>query len=237
MEVKATTKTKITDAAPPNEPAVPVKTEKREALKPKSHKRVITSDDEEAPADSSTPGTTLKATPPQPTSSMVRADDKAAMEAMMGMDVDVEIESEAEDEPNASGSSKKADKKGDVEVKKEPGTVGKRKRRMVKKSKIEEGKNGYMSETPVSKPCGGTDDPSSVTKDYYSEESYSDDSEPDQSEAKPKAAAKTQPRKTSRGSSIGVEAEKTKNTPPPKPSTGGGKKGGQSTLAGFFKKK
>lgn len=60
---------------------------------------------------------------------MVRADDQAAMEAMMDMDFDFD-----EDEPPAAPAKAKADKP-------------KRKMRRVKKSRVEMDEKGYMGES------------------------------------------------------------------------------------------
>lgn len=74
---------------------------------------------------------------------MTRADDKAAMEAMMDMDFDMESEGEEEVARKA-----KADKGGVasaevIKIKTEP---GQRKRRKVKKSVFEQDEKGYMGE-------------------------------------------------------------------------------------------
>ncbi|BEI82396.1 hypothetical protein CcaverHIS002_0302640 [Cutaneotrichosporon cavernicola] len=98
----------------------------------RSKRRVIASDSEEedievAPAQ--------RKAPLQQTSSMVRADDQAAMEAIMAMDVDIDEEEEDVSQPMPKSA---------------------RKRRRVKKSKMEKDAKGYM-----------------VTKDYWTDESYS----------------------------------------------------------------
>ena len=113
-------------------------------LKPKSKKRIIAdSEDEEENA----PEVALA----EPSSSMVRAEDRAAMEAMMGMDVDVDA-----DEPGSSQSRSKESlkvKMKDVKEAKKKTTgsgviptvkIEGRKRRMVKKSKTQVDEKGYM---------------------------------------------------------------------------------------------
>ena len=84
----------------------------------------------------------------EPSSSMVRSEERAAIEAMMGMDMEV-------DEPESSGTAKnksrgrKSETRSkqnmtsgmDVPVKVEPGA---RKRRKVKKTTTEEDEKGYM---------------------------------------------------------------------------------------------
>lgn len=104
----------------------------------KSKRRIITSDDEDdeenGSRESSTkPTSKLSAkTSLEPTSSMVRDADQAAMEAMMSMDVDEE-EVETEEKPKVRAESK--DKK--------------RKRKQVKKSRVEMDERGYMGELVI----------------------------------------------------------------------------------------
>ncbi|ORY23928.1 DNA polymerase subunit Cdc27-domain-containing protein [Naematelia encephala] len=210
----------------------------KEKPKPSSstnaRKRDTASDDEVA----STQNLGVKSDPVvEPTSSMNRADDKAAMEAMMGMDDDLDMdlgdkqeqEQEQEPEPQASGSKIQA--KAHKHVKKEHGV---RKKRKVKKSKTEVDEKGYM-----------------VTKDYYSEESYSGESEPDkESQNKFRKSTKATLEETHRATTTTI---KSAPPPPKKPATpaagkggssgtGGGSsmgkgRGGQMSLQGFFKKK
>lgn len=86
----------------------------------------------------------------EPTSSLVRQEDTAAMEAMMGMDLDMDLEGgedEGLDLGEGSGATARAgDTKAgagasETKVKTEPGA---RKRRRVKKSKMEMDEKGYM---------------------------------------------------------------------------------------------
>lgn len=79
-----------------------------------------------------------------------------------------------------------------------------------------------------------------VTRDEWIEESCTDGSEDETAQkskpaAKPKATA--EPPKLVKKSSIGESSKPALSKPPPKNIAGGVKKGGQSTLAGFFKKK
>ncbi|OCF56883.1 hypothetical protein L486_05738 [Kwoniella mangroviensis CBS 10435] len=185
-------------------------------------KRVINSDTEEdepaRPPKTATPaaGGSKKV---DPTSSMIRADDQRAMEAMMSMDMDIDMELSD----------------NEVKVKKEPDTVittesrKVRKKRRVKKSKTVEDKKGRM-----------------VTKDYSTDESYtaSETDEPAPStKAKSGPAPTTKPQiiKRESTSSIGSGTTKTPaisgSHPPVKKATGGGTAKGQSTLKGFFTKK
>ncbi|RSH90410.1 hypothetical protein EHS25_001015 [Saitozyma podzolica] len=233
----------------------------------KAKKRVIHSDDEDEddgegesqskagnlPAESSS--SKKAAAIKEPTSSMVREADRAAMEAMMGMDMDMDADldldmvDEAEESADKSGSrgtkGSKETKSKDVEdkVKKEPqeGAGTSRKRRKVKKSKTEMDDKGYM-----------------ITRDYYTDESYSGESESEADVSKTKTAKRPSVTKTaSRQSSVsndepaerrksgsgtpfgggaagsGVGAGKAK--PAAKPNAPAAR--GQSTLAGFFKKK
>jgi DNA polymerase delta subunit 3 len=139
----------------------------------KAKKRVIHSDDEDEddgegesqskagnlPAESSS--SKKAAAIKEPTSSMVREADRAAMEAMMGMDMDMDADldlamvDEAEESADKSGTKgtkgSKETKSKDVEnkVKKESqeGAGTSRKRRKVKKSKTEMDDKGYMSKS------------------------------------------------------------------------------------------
>lgn len=97
----------------------------------KSRKRIITSEDENENA--------LEPPLVEPTSSARRADDDAAMEAMMGMDVDdldVELEETQDSRVDADDPPKTI-------VKKEPGI---RKKRKVKASETVVNEKGYTGE-------------------------------------------------------------------------------------------
>lgn len=100
----------------------------------RSKRRVIESDSEEeeqieAPAP--------RKAPLQQTSSMVRADDQAAMEAIMAMDVDLEDDDDISPAPKIAAQAKPSSKNG---------AGKKRKRRRVKKSRTEKDAKGYMGE-------------------------------------------------------------------------------------------
>ncbi|KAL1405217.1 hypothetical protein Q8F55_008842 [Vanrija albida] len=189
----------------------------------KNKRRIITSDDEDEPEVSSStsksPPKPAQSTKPslEPTSSMVRAEDQAAMEAMMTMDVDDfdDFEVISAPKPTAASSS----------VPKPKGTA--RKRRQVKKSKVEMDDKGYM-----------------VTKDYFTDESYSGsdtDTEPVSKATKSSSSSskvkKETPAAPARASAPAKPAAPAR--PPPARSTGPKKAAplGQSSLAGFFKKK
>lgn len=98
-------------------------------------RRIVVSEDEDdapstAPSKASTaPVFKASSSKLEPTSSMVRAEDQAAMEAMMGMDVDFD-----EDDTATKPATAKSNK------------GGKRTTRRVKKSKVEMDDKGYMSE-------------------------------------------------------------------------------------------
>lgn len=115
----------------------------RKPASTKSRRRVIESDDEDdeppskptsKPASkptsksSSSSGKGSSKNALEPTSSMVRAEDQAAMEAMMAMDVDDFEDDDLED----------------TKPKPKPSGTRKRKRRQVKKSKQELDSKGYM---------------------------------------------------------------------------------------------
>lgn len=131
--------------------AEPPKVTPSESSKSKKKKRVIAeSDDDE---DTASAGKSVV----ELSSSMVRAEDKAAMEAMMDMDVD-----EAEEqEPSASGSTSVSVEKPKAKSKKERMTTVKqervgseglpevkketgRKRRQVMRSETVQNEKGYM---------------------------------------------------------------------------------------------
>lgn len=98
----------------------------------KNKRRVVTSDDEDedpAPSRRAEGSSSQIKTALGPTSSMVRADDQAAMEAMMGMDFDF-------NEDDESGTAALASVKATQ--------PGRRKVRRVKKSKMEMDDKGYM---------------------------------------------------------------------------------------------
>lgn len=133
----------------------------------KAKKRVIHSDDEDeddgegvsqskaetVPAESSS--SKKAAVIKEPTSSMVREADRAAMEAMMGMDMDMDadldLDMDDEAEESVSKSATKAVKGttskdvGDKVKEPQEGAGTSRKRRKVKKSKTEVDDKGYMS--------------------------------------------------------------------------------------------
>ncbi|WWC96586.1 hypothetical protein V866_003454 [Kwoniella sp. B9012] len=183
-------------------------------------KRVIHSDTEEdEPAPPPKTATVDGSKKVDPTSSMIRADDQRAMEAMMSMDMDIDMEMSD----------------NEVKVKKEPGAVTGtesrkvRKKRRVKKSKTVEDKKGRM-----------------VTKDYSTDESYtaSETDEPtDSTKAKSRSAPATKPQIIKRESTSSIGSGTTKPPAssgshlPAKKATGGGAAKGQSTLKGFFTKK
>ncbi|WVF71009.1 hypothetical protein IAT40_005805 [Kwoniella sp. CBS 6097] len=212
-------------------------------------KRVIHSDTEEdeppaaaaaAPA-SSAPSLSKKGMKAEPTSSMVRADDQKAMEAMMSMDMDMDVDmdmSDPADEPSPKnkkkGSHKAETAVDEVTVKKQAGTPGSsggvRKKRKVKKTVVETNKKGYT-----------------VSRDVWTEESCSEsepeDKKPDISKSKPPMKARDST------SSIGSNNAKTPASSGAASGAGaaagaGGAKKvgganlkGQSTLKGFFTKK
>ena len=127
-------------------------------------------------------------------------------------------------------------------VKAEP-VERKRKRRTVKKSKMEMDDKGYMGESSLHFIDSRAD--RTVTKDYDTEESYSGESEPEPT-TKSSSKAKAQPAPTKKApppapsrtaSTTSVESDRKPNIS--KTASGALKKGagGQSTLQGFFKKK
>lgn len=261
---------------PKKEPVKPVKTTN------KAKKRVIHSDDEDeddgegesqnktenVPAESSS--SKKAASVKEPTSSMVREADRAAMEAMMGMDMDMDadldldMDDEVEESAGKSGTrgtkGPKETKTKNVEdkVKKEPqeGAGTSRKRRKVKKSKTEMDDKGYMSKSFSTQRHRIITDGNVVTKDYYTDESYSGESEPEADVAKNKTAkrpgmSKTASRQSSVSNDEPAERRKSGSGTPFGGAAGAGPGGkakpaskpnapaarGQSTLAGFFKKK
>ncbi|GMK58211.1 hypothetical protein CspeluHIS016_0502430 [Cutaneotrichosporon spelunceum] len=194
--------TKQDAAKPVGKEPTPPKRQKQSGSR--SKRRTIASDSEEE--EEIEAGPISRKPPLQQTSSMVRADDQAAMEVIMGMDVDID----EEDEPI---------------VKAKPATreegERKRKRRRVKKSKTEKDSKGYL-----------------VTKDYWTDESFSG-SETDTEGGTERARASWKPtpsrskevsRTSSSASAVGSSRPGSKGPTKKAPM-------GQSTLAGFFKKK
>ncbi|AAW42070.1 hypothetical protein CNBC7080 [Cryptococcus deneoformans B-3501A] len=200
----------------------PAKNKAQPLNKSNSKKRVINSDTEEdepgpAKAKASTPtskGGSSK-TALEPTSSMVAREDKAALEAMAGMDVDFSDN----EEPLA------ARPKAKEEARPLRKSATGRKVRRVKKTKREKDDKGYF-----------------VSKDYWTDESYSGESEPEQVETQPRAQPaskrggskppmKARESASSVGSGSGAGAGGNMKKSAGKPT------GGQSTLMGFFKKK
>ncbi|BEJ13236.1 hypothetical protein CspHIS471_0304100 [Cutaneotrichosporon sp. HIS471] len=178
----------------------------------RSKRRVIASDSEEEEEIEVAPA--QRKAPLQQTSSMVRADDQAAMEAIMAMDVDID-----EEEDDVSQPMTKPAVKAKPASSEEGGK--KRKRRRVKKSKMEKDAKGYM-----------------VTKDYWSDESYSG------SETDTESPTETARVSSKSGSSRSQEPSRTSSSASAAGSSRPSGKGiakkaqmGQSTLAGFFKKK
>lgn len=109
----------------------------------KSKKRVIMSDDEAEDEESPAPVAGSSKTPLAPTSSMTRADDAAAMEAMLDMDFEM---SGGEDDEEAAPKAKQkragqVDTESVIKVKTEP---GQRKRRKIKDKVTEMDAKGYM---------------------------------------------------------------------------------------------
>lgn len=82
----------------------------------------------------------------EPTSSMNREDDNAAMEAMM--DMDFEMDSEDDEEVTRKAKAKKGNV-GTAEVIKVKTEPGERKRRKVRKSVMEQNEKGYMGESMI----------------------------------------------------------------------------------------
>jgi DNA polymerase delta subunit 3 len=142
---------------------------------------------------------------------MVRADDQAAMEAMMDMDFDFDDE-DTSTKPSATKGAK-------------------RKTRRVKKSKVEMDDKGYMGEWEIYIWNASLTIP--VTKDYYTDETYSGsdtDTEPLKKAVPKSAPPPTKPKAPAAASSAPAGGVKKKGPTKPAPM-------GQSTLAGFFKKK
>ncbi|EJT47993.1 hypothetical protein A1Q1_03031 [Trichosporon asahii var. asahii CBS 2479] len=157
---KAVKKEAVKEEPKPAEP-------QRKPASSKSRRRVIESDDEDEEPPSkpvskssstATKGSAKNAL--EPTSSMVRAEDQAAMEAMMAMDVDFDDDDLEDTKPKPKPSTSA------------PSGTRKRKRRQVKKSKQEMDAKGYM-----------------VTKDYWTEESCSGSDTDTEAAPKPKPAA------------------------------------------------
>ncbi|WVW80497.1 hypothetical protein I302_102481 [Kwoniella bestiolae CBS 10118] len=170
-------------------------------------KRVIHSDTEE---DEPTPPPAATKKKVEPTSSMIRADDQKAMEAMMSMDMDVDM----------------SDEEVDVRFKKEAGTV--RKKRRVRKSRTEVDKKGRMVTKDYS-----TDE--SYTASENDESPSKTKSKPAPSS---KPTINKRESTSSIGSNTKTPASSGSGSHPPakKAATGGAAKG-QSTLKGFFTKK
>ncbi|WVQ96952.1 hypothetical protein IAU59_004061 [Kwoniella sp. CBS 9459] len=204
-------------------------------------KRVIHSDTEEdeppaapaaAPA-SSAPSSSKKGLKAEPTSSMVRADDQKAMEAMMSMDMDMDMDVDV----NASGvvqkpspqNKKKPTKKAataadEAVVKQEPGTTngsGTRKKRKVKKTVVETNKKGYT-----------------VSRDVWTEESCSEsESEQNAMDKKPDISKLSKPGMKARDSASSIGSAGAGAGAGGAKKAGGASLKGQSTLKGFFTKK
>ncbi|WVQ85749.1 hypothetical protein IAT38_007916 [Cryptococcus sp. DSM 104549] len=204
----------------------PVATSSSKPRTSQSKKRTITSDTEEdepeerpaapksKPAVASSTSKSLKS---EPTSSMARREDLAALEAMAGMDVDM-----SDDEPEEIPKPR-----AKVEMTQATGkrSASGRKIRRVKKTKREMDSKGYY-----------------LSKDYWSEESYSGESEPEsQPKAKPAAASsKSQPVKPQNStSSVGSGSGKagTQGSGAGAKKTASKPAAGQSTLKSFFQKK
>lgn len=124
-------------------------------VKAKPRKRVITSDNEDGDETDKSPAPVAQASGSKstvlgPTSSTARADDAAAMEAMMAMDMDNDSDLE---EALRGGSSAPAKKTAAVKaVKRESSTTktgGARKKRKVKRSVTEMNDKGYMGEPTI----------------------------------------------------------------------------------------
>ena len=216
-------------------------------------KRTIMSDDEDEGAEMVKTDTAEPDETPQraQTSSMVRADDQAAMEAMMGMDdFDMDAEDEAQGSTSTAAPSAVKESKG-------RSSGGPRKKRKVQKKVQEQNAKGYMGKCTLIVERELCSCP--VTKTIWVEESCS---EGEEDEPAPKAGAKrgsksavaesattsrassvtdTEDRKPSisaKGSSSSVAgSNKGKPLPKPAPKPAAGKPKGQSTLAGFFTKK
>lgn len=107
--------------------------QKQKLSSSRSKRRVIESDEEEEEIESAP---VPRKAPLQQTSSMVRADDQAAMEAIMTMDVDLDDDDDVREPTPKPAQAKPVSKDG--------GT--KRKRRRVKKSRTEKDAKGYMGE-------------------------------------------------------------------------------------------
>ncbi|KAL7419789.1 hypothetical protein Q5752_005705 [Cryptotrichosporon argae] len=184
-------------------------------------KRVITSDDEDelVPTAQATAAAPAPISAPLgPTSSMVR-EEMAAMEAMMGMDMDVDMDDDDDVKPDVAQAASSSKSKA---------AAGGKKVRQVKKSRKVMDDRGYM-----------------VTKDYYTDEEYSGTDD----ETKPAVKSKAEPKRTA--STALVTSNKSGGGGGGGGEGGGGGGGGsaasakpapkraagQTSLAGFFKKK
>ncbi|WWD18237.1 hypothetical protein CI109_102687 [Kwoniella shandongensis] len=216
--------------------------EEQEAPKPATKSSTSTpKSNTKASASSTGSGKKLQA---EPTSSMVRQEDQAAMEAMMSMDVDMDMGMSDEGDAKTPSSTAKKGAKGKKEaeiakVKKEPGAEGGRKKRRVKKTETVVNEKGYT-----------------VTRDVWVEEFYSGESDPEQepSKATTQIKSKQTPTSTATSSKPPIKARDStssigSNKEDKKPFSGGSSGGvkakansgkpatGQSTLKGFFTKK
>jgi hypothetical protein len=105
------------------------------------------SDDEAEEEESPAPVAGSSKTPLAPTSSMTRADDTAAMEAMLGMDFEMSAGEDDEDEAVAKPKPKKAGQVDTESVIKVKTEQGQRKRRKIKDKVTEMDAKGYMGES------------------------------------------------------------------------------------------
>ncbi|WWC68312.1 uncharacterized protein I206_102236 [Kwoniella pini CBS 10737] len=187
-------------------------------------KRVIHSDTEEDEPISNPPSTSKKLSlKKEPTSSMVRADDQIAMEAMMSMDMEVDFELSDNNETPKKNLKLKKEEENQLKNKI-------RKKRRVKKSKTIEDKKGRM-----------------VTRDYSTDESYTASEEEGVNKNQSKSIITTNSSLKARDSSSSIGSNDTtkKNPtnsgpsshPPPNKKAVSGSAKGQSTLKGFFTKK
>ena len=193
-------------------------------------KRASTANDDDSEKPESPPIAGSSETPLEPTSSMAREEDTAAMEAMMDMDFDMESEDDEEVSRKAKAKKGNTATAEVIKIKTEP---GQRKRRKVKKSVTETNEKGYMG-MPRFHPALKANP--AVSRDVWEEESYSGDSEPEPAPAVTSSKTSKAAAKKSEEATKKPDPPKQQLKPVPKPA-GGAKKGGQSTLAGFFKKK
>ncbi|KAK4685231.1 DNA polymerase delta subunit 3, partial [Tremellales sp. Uapishka_1] len=171
----------------------------------KTRKNVIHSSDEDEPDSLAKPAL-------EPTSSMVREEDKAAMEAIMGMDIEMD------------------DMEEKVRVKKEPGA--KRKRRQVKTRVMTTDAKGYT----VTKDEWREESYSGESEDE-SQKTATSDKTNKPIKGRPSLGG-TSRLSTASIDSTTDEKKKPAGKPLPKPAPQAKKTvaGGQSTLKGFFKK-